>query len=133
MLGATTVNDTLPLNSLAMLIVEDQRSADLFCDAAQGAGFSIHICRDGSAAIDALDTLQPILVILDMDLAYGFGLKILNHIRHVPQLKSSWVVLVTADPARAELVREIDDFIMAKPVSFDQMRDLSRRLRRFKI
>jgi DNA-binding response OmpR family regulator len=127
------MGETLPLNTLAMVIEDDEKLAFIFTEAIKQAGFSVHTVRDGMEAMQTIDSVVPILVILDLHLPYVSGVTILEHIRRNPAMSESWVVLTTADPAMADTLRDQVDFILVKPISFIQLRDLARRLRRMKV
>jgi two-component system response regulator RstA len=123
---------TLPLNVLAMVIEDDEKLSVILTEAVNQAGFSARAIRDGAEALKELKALQPTLVVLDLHLPNLSGGSILNAIRSDPKLQSTWVVIVTADPAMAGGLRDQADFVMIKPISFIQLRDLARRLRRLK-
>jgi DNA-binding response OmpR family regulator len=126
------MGETLPLNTLAMVVEDDEKLAFIFTEALKQAGFSVHTVRDGMEAMRVIDSVLPILVVLDLHLPNVSGVTILEHIRKNPGMSESWVVISTADPAMAETLRDQADFILIKPISFIQLRDLARRLRRTK-
>ena len=127
------MGETLPLNTLAMVIEDDEKLAFIFTEALKQAGYSVHTVRDGLEAMQVVDSMLPILVVLDLHLPHVSGVTILAHIRSIPAMSESWVVLTTADPAMAETLRDQVDFVLIKPISFIQLRDLARRLRRMKV
>ena len=127
------MGETLPLNTLAMVVEDDDKLAFIFTEALKQAGFSVHTARDGQEALSIIDSMLPILVVLDLHLPHVSGVSVLEHIRKNPQMSESWVVITTADPVMADSMRDQADFILVKPISFIQLRDLARRLRRMKV
>ena len=126
------MGETLPLNTLAMVIEDDEKLAFIFTEALKQAGFSVHTVRDGTQALRDVDSMLPILVVLDLHLPNVSGTTVLEHIRRNSQMSESWVVITTADPVMAETLHDQVDFVLVKPISFVQLRDLARRLRRMR-
>lgn len=126
------MSHTLPLNALAMVIEDDEKLSVIFTEAVSQAGYSTRTIRDGNDAIKQLEIFQPTLVVLDLHLPNLSGTTILHAIRRDPRLESTWVVIATADPVMAGNLRDQADFVLIKPISFIQLRDLARRLRRNK-
>ncbi len=112
------------------LIVEDNDSLiDIFAQAMATAGFAIETASNGLEAYDKLGASEPSVIILDIYLPGITGDKILAHIRNDVRLRSAKVVLSTFDSLLAEKFRDQCDFVLLKPVSYTQMRDLGIRLR----
>jgi CheY-like chemotaxis protein len=53
---------------------------------------------------------------------------VLKEIRADPRLARTRVLIATADAAMARFIEKDADFVMLKPISFSQMRDIARRL-----
>lgn len=113
---------------LALIIEDDEDINEIFCQALASAGFSIHSVRDGQSALDFLKGTVPHVVILDLHLPNVPGETILTTIRSTPALERIRVVITTADAALGEYLREQADFVMIKPISYVQLRDLTKRL-----
>lgn len=118
----------MTLNPLALIIEDDIPHANLFSEALQKAGFDIEVIRDGQAAITRLDEITPALVMLDLHLPRISGEDILNHIRSNERLANTRVVLASADPQMASLMREKADLVLIKPISYFQLKQLAVRL-----
>lgn len=112
----------------ALIIEDDEDLAIIFTEALKLAGFETKTIRDGQLAMQELDTCQPIVIVLDLHLPHVSGLEILAKIRADEQLKNAKVIITTADPRMSEMA-EGADFVLIKPISFAQLRDLSARLR----
>ncbi len=71
---------------------------------------------------------MPTVVVLDLHLPHVNGLDILAKIRGDERLKDAKVIISTADPRMSDMAEDAD-FVLIKPISFAQLRDLSKRLR----
>ncbi|MCL4561424.1 MAG: response regulator [Chloroflexi bacterium] len=115
-------------SQLALIIEDDEDLAIIFTEALRLAGFETKTIRDGQVAMEELDGCQPTVIVLDLHLPHVNGLEILAKIRADERLKSAKVIIATADPRMSDLAEEAD-FVLIKPISFAQLRDLSARLR----
>ena len=113
----------------ALIIEDDQDLSTIFALALQAAEFETEIAEDGQVATTRLMETTPAVVVLDLHLPHVSGRDILDQIRTDPRLQDTRVMLATADPAMAEMLRSEADLILIKPISFSQMRDLAKRLR----
>jgi two-component system cell cycle response regulator DivK len=116
-------------NPLAFVIEDDEAHAELFSEALQKAEFEVEVFRDGQAALSRLADATPALVVLDLHLPHVSGSDILNYIRGDSRLAKIRVVLATADPQMADMVRKKADLVLIKPISYFQLRELVTRLR----
>jgi len=114
---------------LAFVIEDDEAHLELFSEALQKARFKVETFRDGQAALSRLTETIPALVILDLHLPHVSGADILSYIRSDPRLKNTRVVLASADPQMASILREKADLVLIKPISYFQLRELAVRLR----
>ncbi len=112
----------------ALIIEDDEDLSIIFSEALVLAGFDTKAIRDGQAAMDELDECQPGVIVLDLHLPHVDGLEILKKIRSAERLKNAKVIVATADPRMSDLAEDAD-FVLIKPISFAQLRDLSARLR----
>ena len=113
---------------LAFIIEDDQRHATIFAQALKMAEFETEIIQDGVVALERLAATAPALVVLDLHLPYVAGDDILRQIRADKRLANTRVILATADPQMAETLRDKSDLVLLKPISFNQLRDLAKRL-----
>ena len=91
----------------------------------------IQVIDDGKVAIDRLDETEPYLIVLDLHLPNVPGDKILDYIIKQDHLKDVRVIIASADGQLADFQgfkNKSQLMIMQKPVSFDQLTLLSRRL-----
>ncbi len=113
----------------ALIIEDDEKLRDIFSQALGLAGFEITSACDGQKASQILNTFKPAVIILDLHLPGIPGDKILARIRQDDNLKDCQIILATADPAMADLLHAQCDYVLEKPISFIQLRDLATRIR----
>jgi CheY-like chemotaxis protein len=119
------------MNKRQALIVEDESDlADIFAEALQAAGFETEIAGTGPLALECLASSEPDLILLDLHLPGLDGGYVLQQIRTDPRLQKSRVMLATADAMFARTLEQDADFVLLKPISFSQLRDLTQRLNR---
>jgi CheY-like chemotaxis protein len=72
----------------------------------------------------------PFLILLDMHLPHISGADLLmNIIKKDERFTKTIVIITTADARMGEAYTEHVDFVMIKPISFVQLRDLTSRLK----
>ena len=114
---------------MAFIVEDDEKLASIFSHALKEAGFIVSNEMDGQQAIEALADLEPAVVVLDLHLPGASGDKVLAYIRSNERLKKTTVILATSDSVMADSLREQCDYVLLKPISFSQLRDLAIRLR----
>jgi CheY-like chemotaxis protein len=114
---------------MAFIIEDDEKLITIFARALEEAGFKVHKAMDGQQAIQSLSNLEPAVVILDLHLPGATGDKVLAFIRSNDHLKKTTVILATADQIMADSLSGQSDFVLLKPISYSQLRDLTARLR----
>ena len=113
---------------LAIVIEDHEHTATIFAAAIKTAGYTPEIITDGRMAIDYLDKADPSLIVLDLHLPRVSGDQILKFIRSDERLKETRVILATADPLLAESISSDVNLVLIKPISFDQLCELAKRL-----
>ncbi|MEO8355920.1 MAG: response regulator [Chloroflexota bacterium] len=119
------------MSILALIIEDDEDLASIFAEALRGVGFEVEHVTDGRLAEARLKNgPPPFLILLDMHLPHVSGGDILaNIIKKEEHLAKTMVILTTADARMGETYGEMADFVMIKPISFVQLRDLTSRLK----
>lgn len=112
----------------AMIIEDNEDLAIIFAEALQAAGFETGIIQDGETAVKQLETSIPRIIILDLHLPHVSGEEILKGIRSDPRFDDTRVIIATADPRMADMLKDDADLVLLKPISFGQLRDLAARL-----
>jgi CheY-like chemotaxis protein len=117
------------MTTLAFIIEDDQDLSTIFADALESVGYKVELIKDGLKAQQRLKEEVPYLILLDMHLPHISGAELLTKIKADERLKSTTVILTTADARMAEAYEPMADFVMVKPISFVQLRDLTARLK----
>jgi two-component system chemotaxis response regulator CheY len=119
------------MSELALIIEDDEDLAQIFAEALRGVGFEVESAADGQTAQERLKREPvPYLILLDMHVPHISGGDLLtNIIRKDEQLSKAIVIITTADARMGEAYTELADFVMIKPISFIQLRDLTSRLK----
>jgi two-component system response regulator VicR len=119
------------MNELALIIEDDEDLGDIFAEALRGVGFEVEHIEDGEVAQERLKSGEvPYLILLDMHVPHISGADLLtNIIKKDERFAKTIVILTTADARMGEAYTEQADFVMIKPISFVQLRDLSNRLK----
>ena len=112
----------------AMIIEDNEDLAIIFAEALQAAGFDTGIVQDGDTALVRLEASRPDIIILDLHLPHVSGEAILERIRTDERLAGTRVIIATADPRMADMLKDQADLVLLKPISFGQLRDLAARL-----
>jgi CheY-like chemotaxis protein len=121
-------NGTAEQKPVSLIIEDDEDLSIIFNEALSAAGYETEIIRNGQEALDRLRNITPDVVVLDMHLPQVTGAAILKFIRSEKRLSFTNVVVTTADAIMGEQMRETADFVLIKPISFGQLRDLTLRL-----
>jgi len=113
----------------AFIIEDDQDLSIIFADALETVGYQVEQIIDGLQARQRLKEEVPHVILLDMHLPYISGADLLKEIKADERFKDTYVILTTADARLAEVYAKTADFVMVKPISFVQLRDLTSRLK----
>ena len=116
----------------ALIVEDDEELQDVFSEALFQAGYTITLYSDGESALEYLDQEKPQLLLLDLHLPKRSGREILTHIRSSERLSDISVIIASADPSLADILSQEADLVLIKPISFTQLRDLARRMRKTK-
>jgi DNA-binding response OmpR family regulator len=118
------------VKELAIIVEDDEDLAAIFTEALKFEGYEVETIRDGLSAQRRMIQVEPTLVVLDMHIPYVSGGEIFQQIRADVRLKHTSVIIATADARMGELFNDVADFVLIKPITFKQLRDLSARLHR---
>ena len=97
----------------------------------RGVGFEVEHVADGKKAKERLaDAAPPYLILLDMHLPHISGGELLaNILKKDERFEKTMIIITTADARMGEAYRDQVDFVLVKPISFVQLRDLTKRLK----
>ena len=118
------------VNPIALVVEDEKDIARIFAKALRAANYEVSIVYAGDEAIEWLDAHTPNLVVLDLQMPRVSGTEVLTHIRAQPQLSEVVVIIATAYPHIADSLRNEADFVLFKPVSYGELRDMAARLGR---
>ena len=113
---------------LALIIEDEEDLATIFSEALKAAGFETELLYDGAAAEQRLKEVQPLVVVLDLNLPHVDGNQLLNQIRADERLNGTRVLVATADSGMADILDNDPDLTLLKPISFVQLRTMAERL-----
>ncbi len=114
--------------ALAFIIEDHPMLSNLFEEALTEAGYATETVLDGRLAAARLQEIIPNLVILDLHLPYVSGGELLTQIRTDSRLVKTRVIIASADGTWSNQLDYKADFVLNKPVSYVQLRDLAARL-----
>ncbi len=113
---------------LALVVEDDEDIAEIFNQSLINSGFTTEVIHDGAVAQQHLKEVVPHIVVLDIHLPNVSGQTLLKQIRADARLVETIVLVATADAMIADLDRDQADFVLVKPISYMQLRDLTSRL-----
>jgi diguanylate cyclase (GGDEF)-like protein len=117
-----------------LIIDDDKETAALFSAVLSMVGFHCETVYSAREALYRLSLNAPDLVLLDLRLGLEIGgEEILYQIRGNPRYDKTSVIVITAYPDIADLVTDMADLILLKPVEVDQLRTLVTRIGTFEI
>jgi len=118
------------VSELALIIEDDEDLANIFGEALGGVGFEVEQIADGKIAQERLKSgAVPFLILLDMHLPHVSGGELLTKMEQDERFAKTIFILTTADARMGEAYSDQADFVMIKPISFVQLRDLTSRLK----
>jgi DNA-binding response OmpR family regulator len=126
--GVGKMREKVPYTPLAVIIEDEPLLAELFALALEDAGFRTQTFFDGQSAIGRLPFLKPDILVVDLNLPYVSGEKIIRTVRGNKLFKDTIVIVATAVPQRAGHLEALADFVFIKPISYLQLRDLTKRI-----
>ncbi len=114
-----------------VLIVEDNPDLlDIFRLAFNAGAFDVYLAKDGEAAIEQMQALQPDVLVLDINLPKLTGLDVLDYIKKQQQANANIkVIVVTGNSVAIQDERARGaDLLLMKPVNIRDLLTFTRRL-----
>ncbi len=109
----------------SLLVIDDDPSIRLVLDRfLGGAGFSVHQAPDGRAGLAATETHRPEVVLCDWVMPELDGIEYCRRIKSDPQLKSTFVTVLTSRDGIQDKVTALDagaDGFLTKPIRPDEV------------
>lgn len=113
---------------LALIVEDDPQLNQIFCLTLEPS-FEIESFADGAQAIVRLSEVVPQVIVLDINLPGASGAQVLKAIRDDVRLRTTRVILATANTQEAEILRDQSDIVLLKPISPTQLREFANRLK----
>lgn len=113
----------------ALLIEDDRDVAALFKHVLDLAGYESESILDGKQAMDRLASVNPDIVLLDLQLPNMSGIEILKRMRTNERMKTIPVVVITAYAYYANSLPVKPDLFLLKPVDIHDLSSLIQKLR----
>jgi two-component system cell cycle response regulator DivK len=118
------------MSVLALIIEDDEDLADIFAEALHGVDFEVERVTDGRSAQERLKGgAVPFIILLDMHLPHVSGGDLLTILKQDERFSETIIIITTADARMGDMYRDQADFVLIKPISFVQLRDLTARLK----
>jgi two-component system cell cycle response regulator DivK len=118
------------MSEVALIIEDDEDLANIFAEALRGVGFEVELVADGKLAKERLKNGQaPFIILLDMHLPHVSGADLLTAIKGDERFARTMIIITTADARMGDMYSDKVDFVLIKPISFVQLRDLTARLK----
>ena len=115
-----------------VLVVDDNRAtADAFCSLLEVLGVEPVPAYGPRAALEMLDTVQPAVVFLDLNMPGINGIEVLGFLKREPRLANVPVVVVTSDdqPETHQRVRRAGAMeVIVKPADAEAVEAVLRRV-----
>ena len=123
------------MGKLQVLIIDDDRDIAGFFDAVLSLiGHECETVQSAKEALVRLAASDPDLILLDLHLGSEIsGEDILYQIRSNPRFDNTRVVVITAYPNHAQIITDLADLVLIKPVEVSQLKTLVERMGSYEI
>jgi two-component system cell cycle response regulator DivK len=118
----------LRMKPRALIVDDDEMLATFFTAAFVDSGYEVHTVHDGQEALAYLGTETPHAVLLDLQLPHVSGEQLLKFIKSNSRFEHTWVFATSVEGTRAGFLQELADFVLTKPVSYQQVVQLAARV-----
>jgi DNA-binding response OmpR family regulator len=109
----------LPERAHWILVIEDDTEIrESLCDVLESEGYRVVDARHGREGLDRLAVLpEPCLILLDLMMPVMSGREFLQHLRKDREHSGVPVVVLSAWPGEASVVRDLSQGFLPKPLS----------------
>ena len=116
------------LKPQALIVDDDEMLATFFTAAFVDVGYEVHTIHDGQDALLHLAQHAPHVIVLDLQLPHVSGEQLLIFIKSQARFEKTWVFATSVEGTRAGYLHEQADFVLTKPVSYQQVVQLAARV-----
>ncbi|MBK8024663.1 MAG: response regulator [Chloroflexi bacterium] len=114
--------------SLILIVEDDVDLVETYTDLLEARGHAVANASSAAEAIALISITPPAVIVLDLGLPGGSGLRVLEHARSSPLLKNVKIIVVTGHSEMANFgLAEAADVILTKPISNSQLRMIVER------
>jgi DNA-binding response OmpR family regulator len=118
-----------PAADYVVMVIEDTPEVqELLREALGDEGYRVLLAATGEAALDALDAVQPDVILCDLNLPGIGGVQLLQALRQRRGGEAVPLIVVSAQVHIAEPVRELVHAIVPKPFNLDELMTIIREL-----
>ncbi len=110
-----------------LIIEDDPILGEVYMEILARESLEAELIRDGTVAKQRLQEITPHLILLDLHLPHVSGMELVQQIKDDERLQNTAVVLLTADGLRARDLQDYADLVLLKPVSYQQLHQLTKR------
>ncbi len=117
---------TLPL---ALILEDDPKLAELYETVLKQCQYETRVIESGLEAQTKLQTLSPVLILLDIHLPYISGTKLLEQIQADERFQGTTIIVMTADLYTAKDLEGQVEHVLLKTHGITRLRDIALRVR----
>lgn len=112
-----------------ILIVEDEPDlSEVFVNIFKLSGFRTLTAFNGKEALKLVKQHRPHVTMMDIHLPHMMGDELLAMLRRDQSNHNMVTIVASADSRRAGFLQEQADFVLLKPISFEQLQQLAKRI-----
>jgi DNA-binding response OmpR family regulator len=109
----------------ALIVEDDNATSTLLQQVVRSAGLEALYTEDGATALQILEQITPLVVILDVLLPHVNGLEVLEYIEQTPRLNSSFVIVISShDPTDYGWETTRANLYYVKPIRVKELRSI---------
>jgi CheY-like chemotaxis protein len=107
-----------------MVVEDDEMSRDIMVRRLQRHGFELHECIDAEESLEAIPSIKPDLLLLDINLPGMSGLELAQELKAHPETRTIPMIAVSADCSHEEIASATSagfDGYETKPVNLPSL------------
>jgi DNA-binding response OmpR family regulator len=109
----------------ALIVEDDNATSTLLQQVVRSAGLEPLYTEDGATALQILEQITPVVVMLDVLLPHVNGLEVLEYIEQTPRLNSSFVIVISShDPTDYGWETTRANLYYVKPIRVKELRSI---------